>query len=103
MFGLEEKEIGLLQSLFIHFPEIEKVILYGSRAKGNYKPFSDVDISLVGESITHNLRNHIDNAIEELSLPYFFDINIYHKLHNPNLIDHINRRGVVLYEADREH
>lgn len=77
---------------------IERVILYGSRAKGNYKPFSDVDITLVGGLLTHDDLSRIIIAIDDLLLPYQFDISIFHQLKNETLIDHINRRGIVIYE-----
>lgn len=79
-------------------PRINRVVLYGSRAKGNYKPFSDVDITLVGDELTHEDLNRIILAIDDLLLPYLFDISIFHQLKNDTLIDHINRRGIVIYD-----
>ena len=51
-YGLTDKELQILQTLFAANAHIEQVILYGSRAKGNYKPFSDVDIVLVGDALS---------------------------------------------------
>ena len=74
------------------------MVLYGSRAKGNYKPFSDVDITLVGDELTHEDLNRVILAIDDLLLPYQFDISLFYILKNAELIDHINRRGIVIYE-----
>lgn len=99
-YGLKDTELASLTSLFSKNEHIECVILYGSRAKGNYKPFSDVDITLVGRELTHSDLNRIVLDIDDLFLPYLFDISIFHTIKNPDLIDHINRRGIVIYEKD---
>ena len=101
-YGLKDIEMAYLETLFSKNERIERVILYGSRAKGNHKPFSDVDITLVGDELTHEDLNRIILAIDDLLLPYQFDISIFHQLKNDTLIDQINRRGIVIYEkSDR--
>lgn len=101
-YGLKDIEMAYLETLFSKNERIERVILYGSRAKGNHKPFSDVDITLVGDELTHEDLNRLILAIDDLLLPYQFDISIFHQLKNDTLIDHINRRGIVIYEkSDR--
>lgn len=47
-YGLEEQTLQTIFLIFGKYPEVEEVILYGSRAKGNFKPFSDIDITLKG-------------------------------------------------------
>lgn len=69
-YGLSEIELEKLRGLFARNEDIEQVILYGSRAKGNYKSFSDVDITLVGETLTRSRLNQIALAIDDLLLPY---------------------------------
>lgn len=96
-FGLKDSELCLLQEFFAANERISKAILYGSRAKGNYKPFSDVDITLVGEGLSRRDLNELSTRLDESSLPYVFDVSIFEKLNNPELIDHINRRGVEIY------
>ena len=98
-FGLKDETIIQLQNIFSHCHTIEKVIIYGSRAKGSYKPGSDVDLTLVGNDL--NLSNSVYpvmDAIEELLLPYMFDISIYSAIDNPDLVDHIKRVGQLFYE-----
>ena len=97
-YGLTDTEINKLCDLFARYKEIEKVLLYGSRAKGNYKPFSDVDLTLIGEKLTHSDINQITWAIDYLLLPYQFDISLFHKLTNPDLMEHIQRKGIVFYQ-----
>lgn len=97
-YGLKDTELTRLNVLFAKNDRIERVILYGSRAKGTYKPFSDVDITLVGSELTHQDLNKVILDIDDLLLPYMFDISIFHQLKNETLIDHINRRGIVIYE-----
>ncbi len=103
MFGLDPDTLINIKNIFSKFENISKVILYGSRAKGNYKKGSDIDITLVGKEL--NLNNTVYplmDAIEELYLPYTFDISILKQIDNKNLIDHINRVGKVFYEKKKE-
>ena len=73
-------------STLSHFPNIQKAILFGSRTKGTNKPFSDVDIALVGDAISLNDLLNLKNEIDDLLLPYEFDFCIYKDLKNPELI-----------------
>lgn len=97
MYGLTDDELKKLRTLFARQKEIEQVVLYGSRAKGNYKPFSDVDITLVGLDLTRRHLNQLVADIDESSLPYQFDISIFHAITNAELVEHIKRKGVLLY------
>lgn len=97
-YGPEDQIMGKIQSVFKTFNEIDKVILYGSRATGNYKEGSDIDLCLVGEKITHSILSRVDLALDDLFLPYTFDVSIYSHLTNQDFISHIKRRGVVIYE-----
>ena len=98
MYGMTDEELELLCSLFARQKEIEQVILYGSRAKGTNKPFSDVDITLLGVGLSRSHLNRLLADIGDSSLPYFFDISILSKITNPNLIEQIEKTGVVLYQ-----
>ncbi len=98
LYGIKETELDKLTTLFAQNQRIESVILYGSRAKGNYKPFSDVDITLKGENLTRSDLNQLSLAIDDLLFPYEFDVSIFHKLKNEKLIEHIERVGIMIYE-----
>jgi len=97
MYGLEQNDIDRIQAVFSSFPEIEKAILYGSRAKGNYKPVSDIDLTLIGETLNLDVLNKLENQLDDLLLPYTFDISIFKQITNSDLIEHINRIGIVFY------
>lgn len=78
-------------------PEVERAILYGSRAMGNYREGSDIDLSLQGTAIDLSLLQKIEHELDELDLPYKMDVSVYSMLTNPEFIEHINRVGVELY------
>ena len=94
-YGLKDIELAKLNEVFAASERIERVVLYGSRAKGNYKPFSDVDITLEGAELTHTDLNRISLAIDDLLLPYQFDISIFHTLKNEALINDLGQRSSV--------
>ncbi|MBD2230621.1 nucleotidyltransferase domain-containing protein [Phormidium tenue] len=97
-YGLTESDMAQIVAACCQFEEIAAVVLFGSRAKGNYKPGSDVDLAVKGDRITRRtLAQLADLLNEELPLPYFFDVVHYNSLDQP-LVDHIDRVGVVLYD-----
>lgn len=102
MYGLDEEEMELLQRVFSSIEGLEEVILYGSRAKGTYKPFSDIDITLKGSRLTEEELAEVCSKLSESSLPYFCDVSIFHHLESPSLIDHINRRGKLIYQRTKQ-
>lgn len=95
--GLSEKDLAKIKAVFANFLSIEKVWLYGSRAKGNYQPYSDIDIALEGELLDSNIQHQLVWALDDLFLPYTFDISILSHIKNEDLLNHINRVGIVLY------
>ena len=97
-YGLRDETIEKIVAVFSLFPEIDKVILYGSRAKGNYKNGSDIDLTLIGEDINLTVLNKIELRLDDLMLPYTFDVSIFHQISNTDLIDHIERVGVVFFQ-----
>ena len=99
-FGLKQDTINQINQIFSTYPEISKAIIYGSRAKGNYKLGSDIDLTLVGDNINHHQLLEILNKIDDLLLPYFFDLSIFNSLNNPNLIEHIERVGITFYKRE---
>jgi type I restriction enzyme S subunit len=97
-YGLPEPTIEKIRGVFGRFPEIEKAVIYGSRAKGNFKPGSDIDLTLYGEALTSNLLPKIESALDDLLLPYKIDLSIFDELNHAKLRDHIERVGVVFYK-----
>ena len=96
-YGLKDNDFDKLVGVFPKYPEVESVILYGSRAKGNYKPFSDIDLTLKGSTLTRPLLGKIFTAIDDLLLPYFLDISIYDQLKDKAFIEAIDKTGIEIY------
>lgn len=100
-YGLTETTAENICAVFARFPEIEKAILYGSRAKGNFKTGSDIDLTLCGEALTSDLRSTIASALDDLMLPYTIDLSVFNQLNHEELREHIERVGVVFYERTK--
>lgn len=96
-YGLTEVEIDRLRRVFSLYDRIDQAILYGSRAKGTYKPFSDIDLTLIGKDLTAGDLRQIWIAIDDLLLPYEVDLSLWADLSSEALKEHIARVGVVLY------
>jgi predicted nucleotidyltransferase len=98
-FGLDAATIQKIGDVLAKHPQVERAVLYGSRAKGNYKPGSDIDLTLIGgDDLTLEVLYRILDELEESTLPYTFDVSIFRQISDPDVIDHIRRVGVVLYE-----
>lgn len=95
--GLSEAMVGKLCGVFDAHPNIKQVILYGSRAKGNYRPGSDIDLTIVGDGVDWQELLRIDGEIDDLLLPYKWDLSLLRQIDNPDLLNHIRRVGVVFY------
>lgn len=94
---MSDREWELIQSAIDQWPEITQVVLFGSRAKGNYKQGSDVDLAIQGDRITYRtVAGLADLLNEELPLPYFFDVVHYETIDQPELKAHIDRVGIPL-------
>jgi predicted nucleotidyltransferase len=96
--GLTNETVAQIHEVLAHHPEVEKVVLYGSRAKGNFKPGSDVDLTVSGTGVTSKILSQIQDELEDGLLPYTFDISILAQITQADLLDHIRRVGVVFYE-----
>ena len=101
-FGLKENIIQEIQNVFSAFPEVDEAVLYGSRAKGNYKLGSDIDLTLKGDTLNLSVLNKISLRLDDLLLPYTFDLSVYRYIDNIDLIEHINRVGVSFYKKSNK-
>jgi predicted nucleotidyltransferase len=99
--GLTRETVDRIRSVLARFPQVEKAVLYGSRAKGNYKRGSDIDLTLFGSGLNPSVLSQISSGLDDLLLPQKIDISIFAKISHADLIDHIRRVGVVLYEKQR--
>lgn len=94
--GLNQNEIESIVSILKQNHKIERSILFGSRAKGTFTNGSDVDIAIVGQNLQLNDILNISIEIDELMLPYKFDIIIYNRISESALKEHIDRVGINL-------
>ena len=99
-YGLKESDLLEICKFIKVFPEIEKVYIFGSRAKGNYKNGSDIDLVLLGAKINTETPLKLSYLLnEETNMPYQFDILNFHSISEPALIQHINRVGIKIYPS----
>lgn len=99
--GLNDETIEAIQGVLSQYRQVGQAILYGSRAKGNYRIGSDIDLTLVaaeGEKLDLNLLFTIDDALDNLLLPYSFDLSIMAEIDNPALVEHIKSVGQTFYK-----
>jgi predicted nucleotidyltransferase len=94
--GLLPNEIESLRVVFARHPEIEKVVLFGSRAKGNHRPESDIDLAVLGIEDEREVEALADE-LDELPLPFLFDVKSLHAIRNPALLEHVRRVGRAIY------
>ena len=97
-YGLPEATIARIQGVLARFGEVEKAVLYGSRAKGNYRAGSDIDLTLYGSALSFDQLGTIASELDDLLLPYTIDLSIFEQLGHPELREHIERVGVVFYK-----
>lgn len=95
--GLDKEDIQQINKVFSNYKDIEKVLIYGSRSIGNYKPSSDIDLTLLGANLNLEMLQELEFELDDLLLPYKFDISIYDKIENPEFLKHIDRVGKVFY------
>jgi len=111
-YGLKEATIKKMYDVFAYFPQIEKVIIYGSRAKGNYKNGSDIDLTLQGDKdltfdvllkvMNDDVLLKVMNDLDELLLPYTIDLSIFNDITDGEVIEHIQHAGMVFYEKGKK-
>ncbi len=100
-FGLKESVIRKIRAVFAVYPQVEKAVLYGSRAKGNFKNGSDIDLTLCGgKDLTLNVLYKVSNDLDDLLLPYTIDLSIFNQIGDTDVVDHIRRVGIIFYEKD---
>lgn len=95
--GLNPNVLNALQNEFARIPQVQQARVYGSRAKGNYRPGSDIDIALFGSALTPQHLLTLENRLDDLLLPYQIDLCHFESLQNQALIDHIQRIGITIY------
>jgi uncharacterized protein len=96
--GISHNDISIIVSVLQQYEEVTEALLFGSRAKGNFRSSSDVDIALKGDTLNLEMVTDISYHLnEETYLPYKFDILNYHNISNNDLKKHIDRVGICFY------
>lgn len=99
MYGLLERDLKFILEAISRYPEIEEVIIFGSRAMGNYKKGSDIDLALKGEKVDQRVVRRLSDELEEkYPLPYFFDIVNYNDIEDKEFKRHIDSVGKEIWE-----
>lgn len=97
--GLSTQTLQKIQDVFVRYPQVEEAVLYGSRARGDYKNGSDIDLTLHGGTeLTHTILSQIVNDLDDQLLAYTIDLSIFKNIRNPEMIEQIERVGVALYK-----
>lgn len=97
MFGLDDYVIKDIVSIISKYNEIDKACIFGSRARGNYKPTSDIDIAIFCESISSTRMNLLRNDIDMLDIIYKVDLLHFESMKKEALIDNILKESIAIY------
>ena len=95
-FGLTQKTIKKLKEVFKKYPEIYQVKIYGSRARGDHRIGSDIDLAFFSKS-KKDLSLRLSSELNQLFTPYLFDIVNYNSLKDQPLKEEIDKHGKVFY------
>ncbi len=97
-FGIYNNSFKMILESFLLFPKIEKAIIFGSRAMGNFKNGSDIDIAIIGNNIDFDTTARIHGKLnEELPIPYFIDVVNFNSIESEELKKHISTEGKIIY------
>ena len=96
---LKKKEIDQISKFLVEFSEVDRLILFGSRAMGNAKLGSDLDLAVMGAQVDDRIMSKITDYLEnQTNLPYLIDLVHFDKIENPNLREHITQFGKTIYQ-----
>ncbi|MGL4943589.1 MAG: nucleotidyltransferase family protein [Thermoguttaceae bacterium] len=97
--GLTEKQLSEIVEQLASFSDVERAVLFGSRARGTHKPASDVDIAIFGDKVTPSVAAAVKFEIEEETyLPFFFDVVAYPTIIDERFKQKIDSQNIVVYE-----
>ncbi len=101
-FGLSDASIEKIRGVFRKWPEIDEVILYGSRAMGTFREGSDIDLTILSSALTLSQRFQIESELDDLLLPYKVDLSIFSMVDSASLVEHIQRVGKSFYRKESQ-
>jgi hypothetical protein len=98
--GINEELLLKVKNIFTKYP-VEKAYLFGSRARGNFKTSSDIDLALEGVDLNSTMVNLIKDELEILNTPLIFDVVDIKSLRKNKLIENIREEGVIIYDRKK--
>ncbi|SEG20890.1 nucleotidyltransferase family protein [Algoriphagus boritolerans] len=102
-FGLLESDLTWIVEVISSHRQVEQAFIFGSRAKGNFRPGSDVDLALKGKNLDFETVSKISYILnEETLMPYKFDVINYHRIQEPELVLYIDRIGIEVFNRKKE-
>ncbi|PQJ94952.1 nucleotidyltransferase domain-containing protein [Chromatium okenii] len=99
-FGLSANVCAVVRTILNQYPAVQKAVIYGSRAKGNYHNGSDIDLTLLGDALDYDTLSAIAWALDDSDIPHTVDLSLFETIENPALREHIHRVGMVFYERE---
>lgn len=96
--GLTTQMIEKIRSVIANDPRIERIILFGSRAKGTFREGSDIDLAVDGTEIGTRDAAKWREELEEQLFPWSVDVVPITTQTDPAILDHIRRVGISLVE-----
>ena len=97
-FGLTQEQFQLIENTIISINEIEKVLIFGSRASDTFKPSSDIDLAIIGNRITPGIVSRISSQLDDLPLPFMFDVIDFNTISSIALKNKIDLQGKLFFE-----
>ena len=98
-FGLPPATLEAIRRILAEVPAVKKAVIYGSRAKGTYRPGSDIDLTLFGDGLDVDILGRIATRLHESPIPYQVELSIFELIDHAGLREHIQRVGQPFYEA----
>lgn len=99
-FGLSDAQLAEITTILQKYQEVSLGIIFGSRAMGNYREASDIDLAIKGKGVTFMTEISISGELDDSELPFFCDVVNYHTINHPPFKEHINTEGVTFYRRD---
>lgn len=96
-FGLPTGDLNAIINVVASVDNVQRAVVYGSRAKGNYRPNSDIDIMLFGDSLTFSDIVTVADRLDDLLLPWQIDITARNRVFNSDFIEQVDRYGKVIF------
>lgn len=97
-YGLKEETLETIIDILSNEPRVEKILLFGSRAKGTYREGSDIDLCIEGADLDFSTLSPLEEKLDDLLLPWKIDLVAFDLISNQDMREHILRVGIPLYE-----